>query len=242
MRRWFVAVAAMAAALVVLSAAGWWFLIREDAQLATNAPDIPDDLVQATATPAEDATGAAQTADALTFRINPELSEAAYFVDEQLASVGLPSTAKGVTNEIEGEFSLTFDGTAIAPTGTSQFTVDLRNLTSDKPMRDRRVQEALATSRFPTATFTISTVTGYDSSIADGEEQSLQLTGTLDLHGIQRDVTWDVKARREGNIVSALATLVVPFDDFDITPPTFAQLVSISDEATLQVQLIAEAL
>jgi hypothetical protein len=35
--------------------------------------------------------------------------------------------------------------------------------------------------------------------------------------------------------------VTISFADFDITPPTFQGLVSISDEATLQVQLIAQA-
>jgi polyisoprenoid-binding protein YceI len=71
--------------------------------------------------------------------------------------------------------------------------------------------------------------------------QELQLIGVLDLHGVQREVTWDVEAYREGNVISALATVTIAFADFDITAPTFAGLVSISDQATLQVQLIAEA-
>ena len=50
----------------------------------------------------------------------------------------------------------------------------------------------------------------------------------------------EVEAYREGNAISALATLTINFSDFDITPPTFQGLVSISEQATLQVQLIAE--
>ena len=69
-----------------------------------------------------------------------------------------------------------------------------------------------------------------------------RLTGTLDLHGVQREVTCDVEARREGNVISALATLTVAFSDFGITPPTFAQLVSIDEQAALQIQLIADAI
>jgi polyisoprenoid-binding protein YceI len=69
----------------------------------------------------------------------------------------------------------------------------------------------------------------------------MTLTGTLDLHGVQRDVTWDVKARIQGNVITGLATLVVPFADFGITPPTFAGLVSIDNQATLQVQIVAQS-
>src|SRR5438093_9548465 len=135
---------------LVAAAAGWWFLIREDAHLATSAPDIPQDLVQAKASASPDTTkNSGSTNGVLTFRINADRSEAAYFVNEELASVGLPSTAKGVTNDIEGEFSLKVDGTTIVMTGNSKITIDLRNLTSDKQMRDRRVQQALETSTSP---------------------------------------------------------------------------------------------
>jgi len=243
MKRLLLAGALVAVLTTALAAGGWWFLIREDAHLASSAPEIPDELLQSTATPAatEDAGQDTASSSVLTFHINPELSEAAYFVDEELASIGLPSTAKGTTNEIEGEFYLTADRTALAADQQSTFAVDLRNLTSDESRRDQRVQQALETSQYPTATFTVSGVTGYDPAIPEGEEQSLQLTGIFDLYGVEREVTWEVKAYREANVISALATVTISFADFDITAPTFAGLVSISDQATLQVQLIAEA-
>ncbi len=237
MKRLLILAPVLAVFLAAGAGAAWWFLIREDAKLATSAPDIPADLVDATATGAP---GDGATQGTLTFRINPDLSEAAYFVDEELASVGIPSTAKGSTNQIDGQFVLSSDGTALAPGATSSFTVDLRNLASDKSMRDRRVQEALETSRYPTATFTVTGVTGYNPAMPEGQEQSLQPAGVLNLHGVERSVTWDVKAKREGNVISALATLTVSFADYKITAPTFAGLVSIDDKATLQVQLIAQ--
>jgi hypothetical protein len=41
-------------------------------------------------------------------------------------------------------------------------------------------------------------MTGYDASIADGQQQTLQLTGTLDLHGVQKTVTWELKGHPPG--------------------------------------------
>jgi len=238
------AVMALSLAGVVTAGAAWYFLIREDAQLASDPPKIPSALLNATASP----TGAASntgttssTSGTLAFSINPALSEAAYFVDEELASVGIPSTAKGSTKEISGTLYLTGDGAAVATGQTSSFTVQLRNLTSDKSMRDQRVQQALETSRYPTATFTIASANGYNPAIADGQEQTMQLSGSLELHGVTKPVAWEVKAYRQGNVISALATVTVKFSDFNITPPTFQGLLSISDQATLQVQLIAQA-
>jgi polyisoprenoid-binding protein YceI len=226
---------------LVAVAGGWYLFVREDAQLATSAPDIPDEI--AAATDAPDDTTASEVAEsdgALAFAINAELSEAAYFVDEELATIGIPSTAKGATNNVTGTLYVAADGTALATDQASSFTVDLTGLTSDEDRRDQRVQQALDTGSYQSATFTVTSVSGYDPSIVDSEEQTLQLTGTLDLHGVQKEVTWEVKAFREGDAISALATVTISFADFDITAPTFQGLVSISDEATLQVQLIAE--
>ncbi|MCH8814585.1 MAG: YceI family protein [Chloroflexi bacterium] len=218
---------------------GWWFLIREDAQLATSPLDIPDDLASNTEPDGSD--GAESGTDVLAYAIIGEMSEAAYFVGEELASLPLPSTARGATDEIEGFFFLTSDGAALAGDDVSKFTVDLTNLESGQSRRDSMVRRALETSQFPTTTFTFASVIGFDESIPDGEEQTLTLTGTLDLHGVQQEITWDVQAIREADVISALATTTFLFTDFDISPPNIAGFVSVSDEVTLQVQLIAQA-
>ncbi|MEX0683710.1 MAG: YceI family protein [Dehalococcoidia bacterium] len=242
MTRIVFSLAGIAVVGLVVLALGWWFVIRSDAELATEPPEIPQDLVEATSTPA--ATDAPTTTgdaaeDVLTFSIVSDRSEGAYFVDEELASVGVPSTAKGSTTAITGEFSLTADG-ALAEGVTSQFTVDVTTLQSDESRRDNRVQQALETGSFPTATFTITSLTGYDAAIAEGEQQNLQLTGTLSLHGVEREVTWEVEALREANVITALATVTISFADYGVTPPDIGGFVSVEDEATLQVQLVAE--
>jgi len=228
---------ALAVAGVITAGAAWYFFIRENAELASDPPEIPAALLNATASP----TSAASTTGLRATATTAPMPSATYFVDEELASVGIPSTAKGATNEVSGTLYLTGDGAALAANQTSSFTVQLRNLTSDKSMRDQRVQQALETSRYPTATFTITSASEYNPAIAEGQEQTLQLSGNLQLHGVTKPVTWEVKAYRQGNVISALATVTIKFSDFNITPPTFQGLLSISDQATLQVKLIAQA-
>ncbi len=80
---------ALGLAGVVAVAAGWYFLIREDAELAGDPPEIPAALLNATTPPTTAATSNTGTtistgstsSGTLSFSINPELSEAAYFVD-----------------------------------------------------------------------------------------------------------------------------------------------------------------
>lgn len=231
--------------LVAIAVGGWWFFVREDAELATNAPAIPADLKTPSAsavsgTPAT--TGTTTSGGALTFTIISDRSEAAYFADEKLAALPLPSTAKGSTKDITGQFQLTADGFDLDTSKPTSFTVDLTTLKSDKGMRDSRVQSmGLETSTYPKATFTATEVTGYDASLPTGQEQTLRLTGTLDLHGVQKEVTWDVKANREGNTITALATLKFNFADFNIPILNIANFVSVQDSVTLQVQVVAQA-
>src|SRR5438093_11431465 len=198
---------------VVTAGAAWYFLIRENAELASDPPHIPAALLNATATPTSAASTAGSTATtapapsaAVAYQVKSDLSEAAYFVDEELASVGIPSTAKGATKEVSGTLYLTGDGTALAADQTSSFSVKLRNLTSDKSMRDQRVQQALETSRYPTATFTITSVSGYNPAVAEGQEQTLELSGNLELHGATKPATWEGKQDPRGNAYPARAT------------------------------------
>jgi polyisoprenoid-binding protein YceI len=242
-----------AAALIVLVAAaagGWWFFIREDAKLATNAPAIPADLKQtavatraaSSLTPSASGTALSTGGSGLTFKILSDRSEAAYFADEKLASLPLPSKAKGSTKDITGQFQLTADGFDLDTSQLTSFTVNLKTLSSDKSMRDSRVQsQGLETSKYPTATFAASKVTGFDSNLPADQEQTLQLSGTLDLHGVKKDVVWDVKAKRDGNIITALATLTFRFGDFNIPVLNIANFVSVQDTVTLQVQVVAQA-
>ena len=238
------------AAIVVfgaVAAGGWWFFIREDAKLATNAPAIPADLKTPVATSASGTAstataGSSTSGGALTFKILSDRSEAAYFADEKLASLPLPSKAKGSTKDITGQFQLTADGFDLDASQPTTFTVNLKTLASDKSMRDARVQnQALETSKFPTATFTAAKVTGFDKRLASDAEQTLQMSGTLDLHGVKKDVVWEVKAKRDGNIITALATLKFNFGDFNIPILNIANFVSVQDGVTLQVQVVAQA-
>jgi polyisoprenoid-binding protein YceI len=243
-RRMLIATPILFVAAVVAGVAIWWFFVRETHTLATNAPDIPADL-RATpgSTPASGGTAASTAASggALTFKIIPERSQASYFADEQLASLPIPDTAQGSTNSVSGDFRLTPDGN-LDPSQPSKFTVDLTTLKSDKDMRDRRVQNnGLETSKFPTATFIATKVTGWDNTKPAGEEQDIQLTGMLDLHGVQKEVTWDTKAKRDGNVITALATLKdIKYDDFNIPKLNIAGFVSVQDTVSIQVSVVAQ--
>lgn len=228
--------------VALLAIGGWWFFIREDNQVAKSAPAIPESVKQS-ASPAAGASPGAQdtplSASGQTFTILADQSEAAYFAGEKLASLPLPSTAKGTTKEVSGSFVLGEGGLDLSQPAT--FTVGLTELKSDEARRDNRVQRALETSRYPAAKFTITKLTGYPGEFPAGQEVAMQMTGTLDLHGVQKEVTWDVKARKEGAGLAALATLTLKYSDFNIARPNIAGFVTVDESLTLQVQIVAQA-
>lgn len=229
------------AALVIVAVAlgaGWYFFIREDAEPKTNAQTIDDDLRTAVATSAAGQTPAA-SGDGLVFVILLEQSEASYIAGETLARVGLPSTAEGVTKDIEGTIYLTADGFDLDPANETKITVQVTNLKTSEERRDSRVRDALNVTEFPTATFVATSVSGLDTTIPPEQERTFQLTGQMTLHGVTKEVTWEVKARREGNIMTALATLEMLYSDFDITPPNIAGFVSVEDDVILQMDIVA---
>jgi polyisoprenoid-binding protein YceI len=240
-RRLLITIPVLSILLAVAGGAAWYFLIRSDASPLTDPLPIPTGLLdKATPAVSGDASATPASSSGQVFTILSDQSEADYYVGETLASLGVPSTANGKTKDISGTFYLTADGTALDTTQTSQFTVDLTTLKSDQSRRDARAQDALETSQFPTATFTTESVAGYDPSLAEGAQQTLHLTGTLDLHGVQKEVTWELKITRQSNVISAIATLDFNFADYDITPPNIGGFVSVQDHGTLQAVIIAQ--
>ena len=141
---------------------------------------------------------------------------------------------------LAGTFYLKADG--LETSVPSSFTVDLRALKSDESMRDNRVQQALQTTQFPTATFTVTKLTGFPAQLpASGDGAAFTMTGTLEVHGVKKEVTWNVTALRSGATFSALAKLSLKYADFNISPPNIGGFVSVEDTLSLEIQVVATA-
>lgn len=245
----------LAIVAVIAAGAGWFFFVREDNEAQKSAADVTDEVREAanqTATATTGATPAAtqssttepataeqgtSTYAGKTYRIIEGQSEAWYLAPEKLASLPTSSTAKGSTKKVSGEFHLTEDG--LDPSKPTSFTVDLASITSDESRRDNRMRSALETSKYPTTTFTATSMSGLPAEFGS-TDTVLQITGTLDLHGVQKDVTWELKVKRDGDILSVLGTTKFKYTDFNITKPEVGGFVTVEDEVTLQVQLFIQ--
>ncbi|MDZ7729551.1 MAG: YceI family protein [Dehalococcoidia bacterium] len=162
-----------------------------------------------------------------------------YFADETLANVGVPSTAQGITRDVSGQFFIGPDG--LDSETPSTIVVGLESLQSDESRRDQRVREALEVGQHPDATFTATSIEGWPGEIPDGGGVEARLTGMLELSGVEREVIWDVEASRQGDVISALATTNFLYEDFDIPVLNIGGFVSVEEDVTLQIQLIAQA-
>ncbi|MBI5948118.1 MAG: YceI family protein [Chloroflexi bacterium] len=240
--------------LLVLLGAGWWFFIRESNEVQESTSDVTDAVRTAAAAtpttkpastqPAASATAsgsgtsaaAASSIGSQSYKIVAGQSLAWYLAPEKLASLPTSSVAKGTTSEVSGEFHFTAEG--LDPAKTTTFTVGLTKLKSDESRRDSRAQDALQTSRYPTATFTATKLTGMPAQFG-ATDSVMQLTGTFDLHGVKKEVTWELKVKKDGEILSGLATLKFKYTDFGITKPDIGGFVTVESEVTIQVQIFA---
>jgi polyisoprenoid-binding protein YceI len=196
------------------------------------------------ATFAQDASPSAATcnveqavADApLAYTVDGTQSVASYTVTEELASIG-ENEVVGTTNAILGSILLDEDGT---PLMCSNFAVDMRTLVTDENRRDNYLREnTLESDTFPFATFVVASVDGLDGPIEDGATVTATLTGDFSLHGVTQTVSWDAEITRDGETLTGTADYTFLIADYEMEKPIVGPVVSIDDEVTLSVDIVA---
>lgn len=109
----------------------------------------------------------------------------------------------------------------IAEDGEATLSIDLTSVDSAIPIRDTRMQEMLfETSRFASATLTAKVNTKVLQQAAAGAIQTYDLTGKLNLHGLEADVSVPVlivPAADGRLVVSSLKPVLVQADQFELT-------------------------
>jgi polyisoprenoid-binding protein YceI len=204
---------------------------------APAAPAAPLSDAPTTAAPAPPAAQAAAPA-AVTFKIRQSDSKATFRVREQLAGRQLPNDAVGTTNNVTGQLALSPEGTLVP--NASKITVDVSSLATDNRMRDQFIKDnTLQTRRYPTAEFLPTKVEGLPSPLPASGEHTFKLTGLMTVKGVQKEITWNVTARRAANELLGKATTAVKFGDFGMEPPRVASVLSITDEIRLELDLAA---
>jgi polyisoprenoid-binding protein YceI len=161
---------------------------------------------------------------------------ARYRVREQLAGISFPSDAVGTTDAVTGSIVVNPDGSIAAG---SSILVDLRTLTSDQSLRDGYIQtRTLETEKFPLLEFAPKRSVGVPAPLPAGmqAQAGFQLVGDMTLHGVTKEVTWNVVATFGNTSVGGRATTTVDFAMFNMTKPSLARLLSVDDKIQLEIE------
>ncbi len=162
----------------------------------------------------------------------PTVSFAGFRVDEVLNNIG-DFTAVGRTARVSGSIELS-DTALVAAT----VEVQMGTLQTDSSFRDGRIYQALNTSEFPLATFTLAEPVDLPAGMADGEAFSGSAEGDLTIKGVTNRVAFDLQARLVGDRIVAVGSSDVHFSDYGVTAPTAPIVVSVEDNGIMEFQLL----
>jgi len=156
-----------------------------------------------------------------------------YRVREELAQIGF-TEAVGRTSELEAVLEI--DGATIVDVFVE---VDMSTLESDNSNRDRQMRsQALETDEFPLADFQLTAPIELGEVPADGVAISATATGELTIHGVTRTETIPLTASFDGTRILVFGELgPILLADYDIDQPRAAVVLSVEDNALLEVQL-----
>jgi polyisoprenoid-binding protein YceI len=188
---------------------------------------------QSTASISEPTAPAAAAGDSVHLVLAASGNEARYVVREQLASVSFPTDAIGKTSDISGALFVNSDGTFIAD--GSGITVNLASIRSDEDRRDNYVrQRVLETARYPTVVLVPTEARGLDVNALREGETTFELVGDMTVHGVTKQVVWNVTASLVGNSLTGTAYTEFTFEDFGMTVPSVMVVLSVEDKIRLE--------
>ncbi len=206
-----------------------------DAAMDSSTPTAggAEQAPQPTATVPEPSTSAPASGAGTRLVLADSGNEAKYMVREQLAELSFPSDAIGTTSDISGAIVVSPDGTFIPE--ESSITVNLASIRSDQDRRDNYVrQRVLETARYPSAVFVPTETRGLDVSTLESGGTTFELVGDLTVHGVTKQVVWNVTATLTGDTLIGTATTEFTFEDFGMTVPSVMVVLSVDDNIRLQ--------
>jgi len=100
------------------------------------------------------------------------------------------------------------------------------------------VQDALETSRFPTATFTLTAPLELGDEAADGQSVSVTAVGDLTIHGETQRVDFPLEAQLVDGTVVLVGSLDLTFSDYGVDAPSSPIALSVDDNGILELQFL----
>ncbi|MFV0309018.1 MAG: YceI family protein [Desertimonas sp.] len=152
-------------------------------------------------------------------------------IAEELSGVG-ETEAVGRTPTVSG--TLTIEGSTITEV---TIEADMTAITTNESRRDDRVQSALDTGEFPTATFVLTTPIEMPESATAGAAFTVDATGELTIHGVTQTVTFPLDAQLVDDTIVVVGSLEISFADYGVEVPSAPVVVSAEDHGPIELQL-----
>ena len=96
-------------------------------------------------------------------------------------------------------------------------------------------RNTLNVAQYPTAVFVPTAVKGLPSPLPTSGDVSFQITGDLTIHGVTKPTTWQVTGKIAGQDLTGTATTNTTFEQFGMTPPRVAIVLSVDDNIGLAI-------
>ena len=155
-----------------------------------------------------------------------------YRVRELLLRGNIDQEVTGRTNQVTGQFLV---ANGIAATGELAAQVD--TLSTNSGLRDSAVKRTgLESSKFPTATFTLTQPIELGSAKA-GQRVKTNATGNLTVHGVTKPVRFALDTRWDGNTIEIAGSAPIKLSDFGIRIDDFKFAAEVANDATIELQL-----
>jgi polyisoprenoid-binding protein YceI len=218
--------------LIVVGVGVWYFVIRDDS--------VEKDTVGCDPEPCE-----ASTVESID-------GTWAIVADESDTSLVISETIGGVADhQVEGNTAI--DGTVTIADGsvtTAELTADMTTLEfTDSPPgfdvanRANAMQnQGLEISAFPEATFVLTSPIALPDDVESGQEVTSSATGDLTLHGVTKEITFDVTVVADGERFKVTPTDFIPIAlaDYDMSVQAPGFVADIGDEGSFDFVLTLE--
>lgn len=233
----------LAVVVVALAGGAFWFL-RDDAPDEVSIDAAADAVAERSTTTAAGDAGSTSdpsdvtgtwTVDTATGDFDYESATGTFAgirIEEELASIG-STTAVGRTGDVSGTVEI--DGTTVT---AADFEVDVTTITTNESRRDDKVQQALETSEFPTATFSLTEPIDLGDAATSGDTVSVTGVGELTIHGVTQSVEIPIEAELVDGTIVMTASTELAFSDYGVSVPQSPIVLSVADVGTLELQLL----
>jgi polyisoprenoid-binding protein YceI len=213
------------AAVLVIGVAGFIFYIAQDSPDETSVENISNEGQKTI--DVKDLNG--------TWVNNPSNASSliGYRVNETFASDKVKKTAVGRTSNFDAEVT-------IRDNKLQSATVEVlvKNLKSDSDRRDSAVNDrALEVSQFPNATLRIIEPDVDLADVKQGEKFTKPLKGTLTLHGVTKDVSFEAEGNWGNTGINLAGSIQINLSEYDIEPPSVSGFVNVEDQGELEFQI-----